>query len=289
MDGPGLLILDGHNIAYRSFFAIRGLSAADGHPTNALFGFIKTLNALRERCRPTHGCVVFDAGLPTERTDRLATYKAQRPPMPDDLRRQLPVIAAFLRRAAVPEFREPGQEADDVIATLARAAAADGARVWIASNDKDLYQLVNDRIEILPPASAAESIGTDGVRARTGVAPGQMVDWLALTGDAVDNIPGVPGIGPKTAARLLERYTSLENLWAQLASVLPERIRTLLAEHRPIVERNAALMRLRSDLGLAREWRACALAMPCAAGLLAFYEQWGLRSLARDLSEPRLL
>lgn len=290
-DAPKFLIVDGHNLAYRSFFAVRGLTAADGRPSNALFGFIQTLKALRDAHRPTHLAAVFDGGLPADRVALLPSYKAQRPPMPTELHSQIEAIEEFLAAARIPAFREPAQEADDVLATLAASASDEGACVRIASNDKDLLQLVGDRIRVAPPpsAGAGESWGPEEVRARTGVPPERIVEWLALTGDAADNIPGVAGIGPKTAVKLLEQFGGLEALWRRIETVEPPRIREALLRQREDVERNLKLLRLRSDVPLSRSWRDCAIVPPDPAALRAFYEQWNFRSLLKDLDQPRLL
>lgn len=284
------LILDGHNLAYRSFFAIRGLTTRTGRPSNALFGFVKTWKALRDSTQPTHACAVFDGGLPAERTALLPEYKAQRPPMPDELRGQLEAIEQFLGVVRVPIFREAGQEADDVIATLATAAAGDGVAVRIASNDKDLCAIVTDRIHLLTPGvENGGELGPAEVAARLGVPPERVLEWLSLTGDVSDNVPGVPGVGPKTAAKLLSDFGSLENLWARLAEVRPDRLRERLAAHREQVLRNRELMRLRTDLPLAKGWRDCAVAEPDASALRDFYARWDFDSLIRELGSPRLL
>jgi DNA polymerase-1 len=289
MKNPCFLILDGHNIAYRSFFAIPRLTAPDGRPSNALFGFVRACDALRRECVPSHICAVFDGGLPAERLERLETYKAQRPPMPDELREQMAAIESYLECTRVPALRLEGEEADDVIATLAKQAVADGASVRIASNDKDLYQLVGEGILLVSPTGPTTLVGPEEVRRRTGVGPERIVDWLALTGDASDNIPGVPGIGPKTAARLISEFGSLEELWKRLEEVRPERIRHLLAEYRPQVERNRAMTLLRDDLSLPRDWRSCEITAPDRERLQAFHREWGFHSLLRQMEEPSFL
>ena len=162
------------------------------------------------------------AGLPEERMIRLPTYKAQREPMPDPLRAQFADIERYLDLAGVCSIRMEGQEADDVIATLT-AAAPSG--VLIATSDKDLYQLIDDRVFMISPSKAGAKIGCEEVFEKTGVQPEKIVEWLALTGDTVDNIPGVPGIGPKTAAKLLAQFGSLENLWSKLDEVASQKLR----------------------------------------------------------------
>lgn len=289
-ENTAFLILDGHNLAYRSFFAVRGLTTRDGRPSNALFGFVKTWHALRNALQPTHACAVFDGGLPAERTALLPEYKAQRPPMPEELRAQLDAIEQFLNVARVPVFREAGREADDVIATLATAAARDGVPVRIASNDKDLCAIVSHRIHLLTPGvESGGELGPAEVAARFGVPPERVLEWLSLTGDVSDNVPGVPGVGPKTAAKLLTEFGSLENLWARLAEVKPDRLRERLAAHREQVLRNRELMRLRTDLPLPRGWRDCAVSEPDSMALRDFYARWNFDSLIREPASPRLL
>lgn len=292
-EDPVFLILDGHNIAYRAFFAVPGLTTRDGRPSNALFGFIKAWRSLREAVQPSHGCAVFDGGLPAERLARLPEYKAQRPDMPPELREQFGAIEEYLGLIGVPVFREPAQEADDVIATLAEASARDGVQVRIASNDKDLFALVGPRVRLVAPtgsgrAGAAVETGPEEVCARYGVPPELVLEWLALTGDASDNVPGVAGVGPKTAARLLNEFGSLAGLWKHLTEVVPDRIRRRLAESRALVDRNVELMRLRTDLPLSRGWRDCGLPAGDPRALREFYARWNFDSLIRELDAPRL-
>ena len=193
-----LLIIDGHAYAYRAFHAIRGLRSPSGQPTNAVYGFVKMLAKMRAAIKPTHLIVVWDGGLSAERTAVLPEYKAQRPRMPDDLKLQLDEMTGYLQAAGVSSFCRAGVEADDYIACLARHASDAGMSVVIASSDKDFMQLVSARVGLLNPGDKSGTIWTDEqVRAKAGVEPSQIVDWLSLTGDSVDNIPGVPGSGRK--------------------------------------------------------------------------------------------
>jgi len=283
MSEKTLLLIDSMNVAYRAFYAIRELSTRDGRPTNALFGFIKTLQQLQQTWKPTHWAAVFDGGLPGERMDALATYKAQREPMPDALERQLGDIDEYLVRAAVTSFYMGGEEADDVMATVALRAARDRVNVLLATTDKDMYQIVDDRISIVPPSSTGSRMGPEEVAAKTGVRPERIVEWLALMGDAADNIPGVPGIGPKTAARLLKEFGALDALWGRLDAVSSEKLRAKLAEHRDEVVRNVGLVTLRSELDCEWDWEDLAVREPDPAELLPFYEDMEFHSLARAL------
>src|SRR5258706_6239652 len=217
------LIVDGHSYAYRAFYAIRQLSSPRGAPTNAIYGFIKMLAKMRGAHQPTHWAVVWDGGLAAERVTSLPEYKAQRPPMPDDLEEQIEQIQSYLDAASIPSICHDGVEADDLIATLTRQAVADGAWVIIASSDKDFMQLVSPRVGLLNPNDKSEAIWTgEHVSAKTGVAPEQIVDWLSLIGDSVDNIPGVSGVGPKTAAELINQHGSTPEIYRNLPAVSSE-------------------------------------------------------------------
>jgi DNA polymerase I len=288
MAAARLLLVDGLPVFYRAYFAIRGLSTRSGQPTNALFGFIRMLRQMRDLWRPTHCAVVFDGGLPPRRLALLPQYKAQRPEMPAALRSQIPLGEEYLARVGVPWMRVPGQEADDVIASLAARAAGDAQDVLVASSDKDLYQIVNSRTRMVPVSGREEAVGEEEVVRRTGVLPGQVVDWLALAGDSVDNIPGVPGVGPKTAARLLQQFGSLDALGARLVEIAGERVGRAVAEHWAAVLRNRELVRLQTDLPAPLAWDALAVRPPDVRRLLPFLEDLEFHAMARDLREPDL-
>src|SRR5271156_3580187 len=215
-----LLIVDGHAFAYRAFFAIRSLSAPDGAATNAIYGFIRMLGRMQPKVRPSHLAVVWDGGLAAERMTLLPEYKAQRPEMPRDLEKQLDQIVAYLHAAGIVSVLQDSCEADDIIAALTRQAVAHGLEVVIASSDKDFMQLVSPEVHLLNPQDKTDTLwGAEEVRAKTGVEPTQIVDWLSLTGDAVDNIPGVTGVGPKTATELLRQFGSIDSLYSRLEEV----------------------------------------------------------------------
>lgn len=283
-----LLLVDGMAVAYRAFHAIQHLSTRDGRPTNALFGFIKMLRQLQDAWRPTHLAVVFDGGLPASRMALLETYKAQRAEMPDPLRLQLEPINEFLAAARIPQVRIEGEEADDALATLAARARAQEVDVLMATSDKDLFQSVGERVQIVPPVKDGERMGPRQVQEKTGVPPSLIVPWLALTGDTSDNIPGVPGVGPKTAAKLLQEFGSLEEIWRRIDEVKPERIRVLLIEHRPAVTRNLALVTLREDIAGVPEVDALAIRAPDLGRLLPLLERYELAGLARTYQEGEL-
>jgi DNA polymerase-1 len=240
-----LLIVDGHAYAYRAFHAIRDLRGPEGRPTNAIYGFVKMFEKMRSALVPTHLAVIWDGGLSSERLAVLPEYKAQRPEMPAELRLQLNEIVQYLAAVSVASVCQPGIEADDYIACLARQAAAAGWNVVIASSDKDFMQLVTPQIGLLNPNDKSGIVWTrEQVMAKAGVEPEQVADWLALMGDAVDNIPGVSGIGPKTAAGLLRQFGSVTTLLERLDEVRSVKLRAALAEATAVLHRNLMLVRL---------------------------------------------
>ena len=240
-----LLIVDGHAYAYRAFHAIRNLHGPEGRPTNAIYGFVKMLEKMRAALMPAHLIVVWDGGLSADRVAALPEYKTQRPEMPADLQPQLDEMVCYLAAVGVASFCGEGVEADDYIACMARQAAAAGWNVVIASSDKDFMQLVSARIGLWNPNDKSAVIWTrEHVVAKAGVEPEQVADWLALMGDAVDNIPGVRGVGPKTAAELLKEFGSVAGLLARLAEVKSEKLRAALQQSAETVKRNLKLVRL---------------------------------------------
>jgi len=283
-----LLIIDGHSYAYRAFHAIRELHSPSGQPTNAIYGFIKMLGKLRATVVPTHWIVVWDGGLSAERLAALPEYKAQRPEMPDDMRPQLDEMVSYLEAARIASFCRDGIEADDVIACLARRAEKMNWMTVIASADKDFMQLVTARVGLLNPHDKTEAIWTDEqVRNKTGVEPSQIVDWLSLTGDNVDNIPGVPGVGPKTAAGLLNQFGSTEKLFSRLDEVKSEKLRAALVNSREAVKRNRELVRLHE---VACEFSREEMAVKALdkARLHELYSRWGFKTLLAALEESVL-
>ena len=279
-----LLIIDGHAYAYRAFHAIRELRGPQGQPTNAIFGFIKMLEKMRLALSPVYLIVVWDGGLSAARMTALPEYKAQRPEMPEALRSQFDEISSYLEAAGIAEFCGEGIEADDYIGCLAQQAAT-AVQVVIASSDKDFMQLVTDRIGLLNPNDKTGVVwGRAEVLAKAGVEPAQIVDWLALMGDAVDNIPGVPGVGPKTAATLLAQFGSVENIYARLAEVKSEKTRAALQHAQAEVRRNLDLVRLQPvpcelDLG------KLAVRPVNREKLRGLFGRWGFNGMLAALGE----
>ncbi len=225
-----LFLIDGHAIAYRSYFAfIRNpLTNSRGENTSAVYGFLRTVLQLVERYDPEMLVCVFDSEEETGRHREYSDYKANREEMPDDLSPQFPVIVEMLEAMGIPVVVKPGYEADDIIATLAGEAETSGMDVRIVSGDKDLFQLLSDRVRIIRPGKGtnlADVSGPDMVARKYGLRPDQIVDLLALMGDSVDNIPGVKGIGEKTALKLLQDFGSLDAIFERSGEIEPAHVR----------------------------------------------------------------
>jgi len=278
-----LLLVDAFSLIYRAFYAIRSLTGPRGEPVNAIYGFTKMLRKLLATHTPSHCAVVFDCGAPQRRLDLLPSYKQQRPPTPPNLEAQLPGIREMLGALRLTIAEMHGEEADDVIATLAMQAARTGFRILIASQDKDFCQIIGPHIALLrSEPSDAPPMNEADVVARYGVKPEQIVDYLSLIGDSADNIPGAPGIGPKTAAELLQRHGSLDALFAGDTWGKPKQRATILAS----IERlraNRTLISLHTNLPVPWELSALKVAPPDTARLRELSAQWGFRSLLAEL------
>lgn len=284
-----LLVVDGHAYAYRAFHAIPRLTAPDGAPTNAILGFIKMLGKLITQYQPNYAVVVWDGGLAAERLVSLPEYKAQRPPMPRELEQQLTEIEAYLQAANIASVCLDGLEADDLIASIIRKFSSLVGQTLIASSDKDFMQLVSERIGLLNPSDKSAIVwSAEQVQAKTGVEPHQIVDWLSLIGDTVDNIPGVPGIGPKTASKLLCRFGSCAVIYNQLEQIESDSLRMALCASASIVERNQKLIRLKDDLPCPLTLDSLTIKQANEDRLGGLYTRWGFHSLSRELESRKL-
>lgn len=287
------VLIDGFNLAFRCFHAVPGLTRKDGFPTNALYGWVRALWKLQDDERPDGWAVFYDVGGSRDREALLPEYKANRSETPDALRQQIPILKEMAAALGLAAIERDGVESDDLLASHAVRLAKAGHEVWIASGDKDFAQVVGDGVRLLvPPASAAPKTGwsridPEGVKAKFGVRPDQIADYLALVGDTVDNIPGLDGVGPKTAARWLEAHGSLEGVLAATDRLQPERLRAVAAAGAEQVRRNLRLTRL--DLSLADADLPPPAPKPDAViALLERMEMRGHAAEARERYEPRL-
>ena len=213
-----VLLVDGSNYLYRAFHGLPDLRTGAGEPTGAIKGFANMLRMIKSMTKPDFAACVFDAKGDTFRNEIYAEYKANRPPMPDDLRSQVGPILEMIDAQGWPLLQVPGIEADDVIGTLARQAQQKGYRVFIATGDKDMNQLVDDAVSVINTMTR-QILTPEAVKEKFGVAPSQIVDYLSLMGDAVDNVPGIQKCGPKTAAKWINEFGSLDELVARASEV----------------------------------------------------------------------
>jgi DNA polymerase-1 len=235
---------------YRAYHAIRGLTGPDGRSTNAVYGFVTMLRKLLNDHTPQCIVAAFDLPGPTFRSELAADYKANRAPMPSDLAEQIPFVHEACEAMGVPVLTFPGFEADDVIGTLAVKAEADGYSVAIVTGDKDFFQLVNDRIKVFNPRDEGTWYDASGVKEKFGVMPGQVVDVLALMGDSIDNIKGVPGIGEKGARDLISTHGSLDKLLENAGSLTQKKYREALLANADAARESRVLLQIRTNVPL---------------------------------------
>jgi len=249
-----LAVIDGNSLMHRAFHGLpHTMTAPDGRPTNAVFGFMSMLVKLVADLRPDGVVVAFDRGKPAFRTEALAAYKIQRPPTDPDLKVQFPMIKTLLSALDVPIVEADGWEGDDILGTLAEKAAAEGARVLLVTGDKDALQLVNDRVHVVSTRKGITDIvvyDSDAVFERYGVTPEQVPDYLGLKGDSSDNIPGVAGVGEKTAAKLLQEYGSLDAV-LEAAPGIKGKLGENLREHADAARASRVVATIRRDVPVA--------------------------------------
>ena len=280
-DAECLYLVDGSSYLYRAFHALPPFSNSRGQPTNAVFGVVNMLQKFLRETRPTHIAVVFDAPGRTFRDDLFEAYKAHRPPMPDELRSQIAPVLAAVEGLGLPLLRIEGVEADDVIGTLARRAADSGMRVVISTGDKDMAQLVDDRITLINTMTGS-ALDSAGVRTKFDVDPCQIVDYLALIGDSSDNIPGVPKVGPKTAAKWLAKYGSADEIVAHAADI-EGKVGESLREHLAQLDLSRQLATIRCDVELPLTPAELRLRPADTAQLSNLYRELEFRGLLREL------
>lgn len=279
-----LHLIDGHSLAFKAYYAIRGLTGPGGVPTGAVFGFLRMLLKFLDEFKPTHLAVVFDTGKPTFRHELYEPYKANREAAPADFEEQMRWIDRLLGAMGLAVFRVEGFEADDVMATLATRVAAAGGEAAILTADKDLLQLVADRVVVLRPGlDEIRRCDADAVADILGVRPGQVADYLALVGDSSDNIPGVPGIGKKTASQLIETYGSLDAILAAADSIAKPKMRESLLANAGRARLAHRLATLRRDVPL--DWNLDACALPpdlFNPRVVALVQELGFQSILKE-------
>jgi DNA polymerase-1 len=277
-----IYLIDGSSYIYRAYFAIRHLSNARGFATNAVYGFTNMLLKVVRDEAPDHLAVVFDARGPTFRKELYPAYKANRATMPEDLSPQIPVIKEVVRAFNMPAIEKEGFEADDIIATLAKRFAAEGLEVTVVTGDKDLMQVVCERIRLLDTMKEKVT-GLPEVAERFGGPPEKVIEVQALAGDSSDNIPGVPGVGEKTAVKLIAEFDTVENLLASLDAV-KGKLREKLGEFAGQARLSRELVTLRDDVPLDLDYDSFALSPPDREALTAIFKEMEFHKLLQEFS-----
>jgi DNA polymerase-1 len=281
-----MYLVDAHSLIFQVFHAIPEMSSASGLPTNALFGFTRDLLYLRAEKKPDYLVCVFDRPGKTFRDTIYADYKAHRTPPPDDLQSQIPMIYQMLEAMRVPVLGTDGYEADDVIATVARAAAERNIDVFICTSDKDCRQLIGDRVRLFNLRTHTV-LDREALFQDWGITPEQVVDLQTLVGDSIDNVPGVPGIGLKTAAKLLQEFGTLDNLLVNLERIPGKKQENLRASLQQIAI-SRQLVRLATDVAVEMDWEGWRLKEWDVPRLLELFKQWGFRRFADQIRQASL-
>src|ERR1700734_624907 len=281
MSARKLILVDASGYLYRAFHALPPLSNSKGEPTGAVLGVLNMLNKMIKEEAPDRIAVVFDASGRTFRDDLFDQYKAHRTPMPDDLRSQVQPLLEVVAAMGLPLLRVPGVEADDVIGTLAKPGAESGYEVLISTGDKDMAQLVGPNIGFINTMSNSR-LDRAGVKVKFDVFPEQIIDYLALVGDSSDNIPGITGVGPKTAAKWLNQYGTLDELIAHAADI-SGKVGENLRNELPALELSRKLATLHAAVPLEVSPEDLVPGAPDLAGLRALYGRLELRALLKSL------
>ncbi len=277
-----ILLIDGMYLVYSSFYSHQAMRTIQGEPTGAVFGFINRVESLIQELKPDRLAVAFDAKEKNFRRELYPEYKAKRLQPPEELIQQLPLIREYLEYRGIYSLEKPGLEADDIIALLARRYAAAGSEVLIFSADKDLFQLVAERISVFHP-KLKQKLDRDGIKGFFGIYPDQIVDYLSLAGDASDNIPGIPGIGEKTATKLIEKYGSLEALIRDLKN-LDKKLKDKIEKNIHLLDFWKKLLDFNQIPAGAGEWQITPLAGRGDERLAELYRRLKFNSLLKRLS-----
>jgi DNA polymerase-1 len=285
VDSKRLFLIDGMSHIYRAYYAIRGLSNSKGLPTNAIYGFTSMLRRLIEEQKPDYIGVAFDLEGPTVRHEKFESYKATRKPMPEDLAQQLPYIRRVCEIFRVPVITYQGYEADDVIGTLARQAVARGMTAMLVTSDKDMLQLVSDRVFVIDPMKENLVYDAGKVVEKMGVNPEQVPDLLGLWGDSVDNIPGAPGIGEKGAKELIRTLGTLEECLRSWDKVKKKTYQESLRDNAELIRMSRELATIRQDLPIELDLEALALRPPDRAAAFELFAELEFKSLMREFHE----
>ena len=281
-----LFLIDGAGFYYRAFYAIRGrFSAVDGTPTNAIYGFVRMVDKIVRDEKPDGLAIAMDSKEKTFRHEMYAEYKSHRPAMPEDLSVQLPYIERFIEAYNIAVLKKPGFEADDLIGCAARRAAEMGYDVVIVTGDKDLMQLVGDHIVMFDPLKE-KWIGVEEVKEKFSVEPGRVIEILGLMGDSSDNIPGVPGVGEKTAHKLIEQYHDIENLLRHTGEIKKPKLRQSLIDYANQARLSRELATIKTDIEMKIEPDSWLVKKPNTTELTELFQKLNFKSMLKE-SEPK--
>lgn len=285
LDRPKLFLIDGSSYLFRAYYAIHHLSNSKGFPTNAIFGFTQMLLKVLKEYQPNYLAVIFDSKAPTFRSEVYKEYKANRPSMPEGLVPQIPYIKKIVEGYRIALLERDGYEADDLLGTIAKKMESE-VDVVIITGDKDILQLVNDRIQVYDPMKE-KRFGVKEVMERFGVSPEQVVEVMGLAGDAIDNIPGVPGIGEKTAVQLIQTYGSIENLLFHVEEISQKRLKENLMTHRDLALLSRQLARIRTDVPIDFQLKDFSLSPPDLKSLKEIFKELEFNKFLKELVEEK--
>lgn len=283
-----LVIVDGSAIIYRAYHALPSFTAPNGTPTNAVYGFAKMLLSLSDKLNPQYLSVAFDTPKPTFRKKILPSYQAQRPKAPDDFKVQIPLVQEFVQKTKISSYLKEGYEADDVIGSIAKNQNQSNLNVYVVTGDKDMLQLVDKQITVIMPVKGVSTLDyydIERVKVKIGIEPSQIVDYKALMGDPSDNYPGVRGVGPKTAIKLLKQYQTLEGIYKNLDQI-DDKVAKLLKKHQEEAWLSQELAQIRTNIktGFSLNKSRYQIKTP-SPELIEFLEKLGLYSLKKQITK----
>jgi len=280
-----IFLIDGNSQGYQAYFAIKtNLTSPEGTPTNAVFGFTSMLLKIIREKKPEYLAVAFDTAAPTFRHRAFAEYKANRPAMPDDLSEQFKWIKRVLEGYRIPIFELDGYEADDVLGTLSARAAREGLTAVIVTRDKDALQLLGPRVMVWDNKKDSY-VTAESLEKETGIKPSQVIEMMALSGDSTDNVPGIPGIGPKTALTLIQRYGTVEGVYEHVDEISGEKTRENVKAHRADALLSRDLVTIDTDVPLEADFERLRLQAPDRAALSDLFRRLDFRSMLQSLAE----
>lgn len=283
-----IYLVDAYAHIYRAYHAIKGLTTSDGTPSNAIYAMGRFLITLEKELSPDIGAFIFDLGAPVKRLEVLPDYKANRPPMADEMKGQLEAIREMIQASGWPLLEKEGNEADDIIAALAKKFTDNPVK--IISNDKDIAQVIDERIQMLITQPGSKGFilrDIQNVVDKFDVKPEQIIDYLAIIGDSSDNIPGVPGVGPKTAAKLIHQFGSIEEIISRIGEIAKESLKEKMINSKGILEKNRGLITLDTSIELeeCKTVDNLKLRVPDIDKLLSIADKYELKSLAKEFAQ----